>query len=172
VLYVLQYDCSRHNKEFCVRRKRINECSLAPLGFILLEEIQLYSAHVEAVQKLTPSRLLLPLLLDSSCHSLSTPPTERTSRSFPPTLVTKPLRPSIVRCTLYCTQSDGPVRFLIFCSISIILLASLVAGRKLQLTAGIYRLAGNVLHHTYPLEYQICSSHPRQKSCWASSLRI
>ncbi len=34
------------------------------------------------------------------------------------------------------------------------------------------RLAGNVLHHTYPLEYQICSSHPRQKSCWASPLRI
>jgi hypothetical protein len=26
------------------------------------------------------------------------------------------------------------------------------------------RLAGNVLHQTYPLGYQICSSHPRQKS--------
>jgi hypothetical protein len=34
------------------------------------------------------------------------------------------------------THSDGPVRFLIFCSISIFLLASLVAGRRLQLTAG------------------------------------
>ncbi len=33
-------------------------------------------------------------------------------------------------------QSAGPVRFLIFCSISIILLASLVAGRKPQWTAG------------------------------------
>jgi hypothetical protein len=30
------------------------------------------------------------------------------------------------------------------------------------------RLAGNVLHHTYLLEYQICSSQPRQKSCWVS----
>jgi hypothetical protein len=34
------------------------------------------------------------------------------------------------------TQSDGPVRFFIFCSISIILLASPVTGRKPQLTAG------------------------------------
>ncbi len=34
------------------------------------------------------------------------------------------------------------------------------------------RLTGNVLHHTYPLEYKIFSSQPRQKSCWASSLRI
>jgi hypothetical protein len=33
-------------------------------------------------------------------------------------------------------QSAGPVRFLIFCSISIILLASPVAGRKPQWTAG------------------------------------
>ncbi len=30
--------------------------------------------------------------------------------------------------------------------------------------------AGNVLHHTYPPEYQISSSQPRQKSCWASTL--
>jgi hypothetical protein len=35
---------------------------------------------------------------------------------------------------LQSTQSDGPVRFLIFCSISIILLASLVAGRRSQYT--------------------------------------
>jgi hypothetical protein len=34
------------------------------------------------------------------------------------------------------TQSAGPVRFLIFCSISIILLARLIAGRKPQCTAG------------------------------------
>ncbi len=34
------------------------------------------------------------------------------------------------------TQSAGPVRFLKFCSISIILLASLVAGRKTQCSAG------------------------------------
>jgi hypothetical protein len=33
-------------------------------------------------------------------------------------------------------QSAGPVRFLIFCSISIILLASQVAGRKPLWTAG------------------------------------
>ncbi len=55
------------------------------------------------------------------------------------------------QCTLYnCTvknrnpnlpptesnQSAGPVRFLIFCSISIFLLASLVAGRRHQCNAG------------------------------------
>jgi hypothetical protein len=34
------------------------------------------------------------------------------------------------------TQSAGPVRFLIFCSISISLLASLVAGRRPQCHAG------------------------------------
>jgi uncharacterized membrane protein SpoIIM required for sporulation len=34
------------------------------------------------------------------------------------------------------TQSAGPVRFLIFCSISIFLLASLVAGRGTQCSAG------------------------------------
>jgi hypothetical protein len=34
------------------------------------------------------------------------------------------------------TQSAGPVRFLIFCSISIFLLASLVAGRGPQCSAG------------------------------------
>ncbi len=33
-------------------------------------------------------------------------------------------------------------------------------------------VAGNALQDTYPLEYQICSSQPRQKSCWASSLCI
>jgi hypothetical protein len=33
-------------------------------------------------------------------------------------------------------QSAGPVSFLIFCTISIFLLASLVAGRKAQGTAG------------------------------------
>jgi hypothetical protein len=64
-------------------------------------------------------------------------------------------------------QSAGPVRFLIVCSISIFLLAILVAGRSARC-----KVAGNVLHHTYPLEYHICASQPRQKSCWASSLRI
>jgi hypothetical protein len=34
------------------------------------------------------------------------------------------------------TQSAGPVRFLIFCSISISLLASLVAGRRSQCNVG------------------------------------
>ncbi len=33
-------------------------------------------------------------------------------------------------------QSAGPVRFLMFCSISIFQLASLVAGRRFQYTAG------------------------------------
>jgi hypothetical protein len=43
-------------------------------------------------------------------------------------------------CTLVAEtqsyQSAGPVRFLIFCSISIILLANPMAGRKPQWTAG------------------------------------
>jgi hypothetical protein len=54
-----------------------------------------------------------------------------------------------------------------FCSISIFLLANLVTSRRTQCS-----VAGKALHHTYPLEYHICSSQPRQKSCWASSLRI
>jgi hypothetical protein len=37
---------------------------------------------------------------------------------------------------LQSTQSAGPVRFLIFCSISIFLLASLVAGRRPQCNSG------------------------------------
>jgi hypothetical protein len=50
---------------------------------------------------------------------------------------------SLLRCTSktlgpypQSTQSAGPVRFLICCSISIILVASLVAGRKPQCTTG------------------------------------
>jgi hypothetical protein len=43
---------------------------------------------------------------------------------------------SIVMSQTQSTQSAGPVRFLIFCSISIFLLDSLVAGRRLQWTAG------------------------------------
>jgi hypothetical protein len=66
-------------------------------------------------------------------------------------------------------MSAGPVRCFIFCSISIFLPACLVTGRRPQWTAS---AAGNVLHHTYPLEYQIFSSQPRQRLCWASSLRI
>jgi hypothetical protein len=62
------------------------------------------------------------------------------------------------------TQSAGQLSA---CSISIFLLASLVAGRRPQC-----RVAGNVLHNTHPLEYKICSRRPMQKSCWASSLRI
>jgi hypothetical protein len=50
-------------------------------------------------------------------------------------------------------QSAGLVRFLTLCSISIFLLASLVTGRRPRCT-----VAGNVLYHTNPLEYQICSS--------------
>ncbi len=80
--------------------------------------------------------------------------------------------------TTYCTgtipqstQSDGPVQFLIFGSISIFP-AGQPSGRQKTPVYCWCRLAGNVLHHTYPLEYQICSSQPRQKSCWASSLRI
>ncbi len=33
-------------------------------------------------------------------------------------------------------------------------------------------VAENVLQHTYPLDYQIFASQPRQKSCWANSLCI
>ncbi len=41
-----------------------------------------------------------------------------------------------VRLNSQSNQSAGPVRFLIFCSISIFQLASLVAGREQQGTAG------------------------------------
>ncbi len=68
------------------------------------------------------------------------------------------------------TQSAGPVRFLIFCSISIFLLASLVAGWRLQCTAGAEQQG--ILHQTYQLEYQICSSQPRQKSLGQLSIRF
>ncbi len=51
---------------------------------------------------------------------------------------------TVYMCTRKCmwrvytqsTQSAGPVRFLIFCSISIFVLASPVAGRGPQYTAG------------------------------------
>jgi hypothetical protein len=52
----------------------------------------------------------------------------------------------------------------------IFLLVSLLASMRPECTAD--ALAGNILHQTYPLEYQNCSSQPRQKLCWASSLRI
>jgi hypothetical protein len=68
------------------------------------------------------------------------------------------------------TQGAGSVRFFIFCSISIFLPAGPMTGRRPVFCW--CRLAGNILHHTYPLEYRICSSQPRQKSCWASYLRI
>ncbi len=42
---------------------------------------------------------------------------------------------SLKQLTPQSTQSDGPVRFLLFCSISISLLASLVAGRRPQCNA-------------------------------------
>jgi hypothetical protein len=48
------------------------------------------------------------------------------------------------------------VRFFLFCSISIIPLASLVAGRRPQCT-----VAGNIiLHHIYPLKYQTAPASP------------
>ncbi len=49
-------------------------------------------------------------------------------------------------------QSAGPVRFLIFCSISIILLASLVAGSRPQWTAGAD------MYSTTPIHWNIKSA--------------
>jgi hypothetical protein len=54
--------------------------------------------------------------------------------------------------------------------IDISLLAGLVTGRRLQCAAGAEWQGMYSIHS--PLDYQICSSQPRQKSCWAISLRI
>ncbi len=59
---------------------------------------------------------------------------------------------SRVRRGMAGAQSAGPLRFLIVCSMSIFLLASLVAGRRPQCT-----VAGNVLYHTYPLKSHAAS---------------
>jgi hypothetical protein len=53
------------------------------------------------------------------------------------------------------TQSYGPVSFLIFCTISIFLLASLVAGRKPQCTAGADQQG---MYSTIPIHWNIKSA--------------
>ncbi len=53
------------------------------------------------------------------------------------------------------TQSAGPVRFLKFCSISISLLASLVAGRKTQCSAGSDQQG---MYSTIPIHWNITSA--------------
>ncbi len=53
------------------------------------------------------------------------------------------------------TQSVGPVHFLIFCSISIILLASLEAGRRPQCTASADKLG---MYSTIPIHWNIKSA--------------
>ncbi len=55
-------------------------------------------------------------------------------------------------------QSAGPVSFLIFCSISIFLLASLVAGRKPQGTAGADQQG---MYSTIPIHWNIKSAPAR-----------
>ncbi len=52
-------------------------------------------------------------------------------------------------------QSAGPVRFLIFCSISIFLLASLVAGRRHQCNAGAVQQG---MYSTIPIHWNIKSA--------------
>ncbi len=63
---------------------------------------------------------------------------------------------------LYCDQSHsqsnqsaGPVRFLIFCSISIFLLASLVAGSRPQFSAGAMQQG---MYSTTPIHWNIKSA--------------
>jgi hypothetical protein len=58
-------------------------------------------------------------------------------------------------CTPQSTQSAGPVRFLIFCSISIPLLASLVAGRRPQCSAGAVQQG---MYSTIPIHWNIKSA--------------
>jgi hypothetical protein len=53
------------------------------------------------------------------------------------------------------TQSDGPVSFLIFCTLSIFLLASLVAGKKPQGTAGADKQG---MYSTIPIHWNIKSA--------------
>ncbi len=59
-----------------------------------------------------------------------------------------------------CTQSAGPVRFLIFCSISIFLMAIALwqVGDSSVLLVQLSREC--TPPYLYPLEYQVCSSHP------------
>ncbi len=53
------------------------------------------------------------------------------------------------------TQSAGPVHFLLFCSISITRLASLVAGRRSQCTAGADL---QEMYSTIPIHWNIKSA--------------
>jgi hypothetical protein len=52
-------------------------------------------------------------------------------------------------------QSAGPVRFMIFCSISIFLLASMVAGRRHQCNAGAVQQG---MYSTIPIHWNIKSA--------------
>ncbi len=56
------------------------------------------------------------------------------------------------------TQSAGPVRFLLFCSTSIFLLASLVAGRRPQCNAGADQQG---MYSTIPIHWNIKSAPAR-----------
>jgi hypothetical protein len=53
------------------------------------------------------------------------------------------------------TQSAGPVRFLIFCTVSIIVLASLVAGRRPQCNAGAVQQG---MYSSIPIHWDIKSA--------------
>jgi hypothetical protein len=65
------------------------------------------------------------------------------------------LHTEITQCTPQSNQSAGPVRFLIFCSISIFLLASLVAGRRHQCNAGAVQQG---MYSTRPIHWNIKSA--------------
>jgi hypothetical protein len=66
-------------------------------------------------------------------------------------------------------QSDGPVRFLIFFSLSIFLLASLVAGRRLQCTAGTVRTDLQGMYSTIPIHWNIKSAPASPGRCRVGS---
>ncbi len=72
-------------------------------------------------------------------------------------------------CTVWTTEYTECWPCLLFDILlkSIILLASPVAARKLRCTAGADKQG---MYSTIPIHWNIKSSQPRQKSCWASSL--
>jgi hypothetical protein len=55
----------------------------------------------------------------------------------------------------HSTQSDGPVRFLIFCSISIFLLASLVAGVQISRECTPAYLSTGILNLLQPAQAEV-----------------
>ncbi len=64
---------------------------------------------------------------------------------------------------IYISSSAGSVRILIFCSISIFLLASLLTARGPEFTAGAEQQGMYSLHHTFSQECQILTEESKTR---------